>query len=189
MAGCRHRPPVVAAPARAAARAVALAAALLGGCAEAPHEPPAAAPPVEAAVPPEPLPATGGVYRARDWQERTRETFRQLDRNRDGKLDLAEIRLGFAVLDVDGDGFISRHEALQLVEAGDRNRDGRLSRAELEALPALRFETDRDGDGLVSALEFSLARTDEFVRADLDRDGRLAPEEWRRVPRFTLFRF
>jgi hypothetical protein len=189
MAGCRHRPPVAAAPARAAARAVALAVTLLGGCTETPPEAPAAAPPVEAAVPPEPLAATGGVYRGRDWQERTRETFRQLDRNRDGKLDLAEIRLGFAVLDVDGDGFISRHEALQLVEAGDRNRDGRLSRAELEALPALRFETDRDGDGLVSALEFSLARTDEFVRADLDRDGRLAPEEWRRVPRFTLFRF
>ena len=189
MAGCRHRPPVAAAPARAAARAVALAAALLGGCAEAPHEPPAAAPPVEAAVPPEPLAATGGVYRARDWQERTRETFRQLDRNRDGKLDLDEIRAGFSVLDVDGDGYISRHEALQLVEAGDRNRDGRLSRAELEALASLRFETDRDGDGRVNALEFSLARTDEFVRADLDRNGVVTPDEWRRVPRFTLFRF
>jgi len=185
MAGCRHRPPVAAAPARAAALAVAL----LAGCAEAPPEPPAAAPPVEAESAPEPPAATGGVYRARDWQERTRETFRELDRNRDGKLDLSEVRGGFAVLDADGDGFVSRHEALQLVEAGDRNRDGRLSRAELEALAGLRLESDRDGDGLVSALEFSLARTDEFVRADLDRDGRLAPEEWRKVPRFTLFRF
>ncbi|MCL6607737.1 MAG: EF-hand domain-containing protein [Geminicoccaceae bacterium] len=188
MAGCRHRPPVAAAPARAAARAVALAAAFLAGCTDAP-EPPVAAAPVEAVAPPEPLPATGEAYRARDWQERTRETFRQLDRNRDGKLDLSEVRGGFAVLDVDGGGFVSRHEALRLVEAGDRNRDGRLSRAELEALAGLRLESDRDGDGLVSALEFSLARTDEFVRADLDRDGRLVPEEWRTVPRFTLFRF
>ena len=188
MAGNRHRPRVAAASVRAAARAVALVAAFLAGCTEAP-EPPVAAAPAQAPAPPEPAAPTGGVYRARDWQERTRETFRQLDRDRDGRLDLEEIRSGFAALDTDGDGHISRHEALQLVEAGDRNRDGRLSRAELERLASLRLETDRDGDGRVGALEFSLARTDEFVRADLDRNGIVTPEEWRRVPRFTLFRF
>lgn len=152
---------------------------------EPPDEP---APPVEEAAVVVPSGLADG-YAARRWQEETREAFRRLDRNRDGKLDLEEIRAGFAVLDADGDGRISRFEAAQLVAAGDRDRDGSLSASELAALPAFRLETDRDGDGKVSALEFSLARTDEFVRADQNRDGRIVPTEWAAESRFTLFRF
>lgn len=141
----------------------------------------------EAVVTPFGGPADG--YPARRWQEETREAFRRLDRNRDGKLDLDEIRAGFAVLDADGDGRITRLEAAQLVAAGDRDRNGGLSPRELAGLPPFRLESDRDGDGRVSALEFSLARTDEFVRADRNRDGRLVRAEWAAEPRFTLFRF
>lgn len=188
MVGGRLPPFAAAVPTSPGALAVMAALLLSVGCSEPSPEPGPTVPAVEPVAVEPPSPG-GGPYRARSWQEATRETFRRLDRNRDGKLDLEEIRAGFAVLDLDGDGWISRHEAWQLVEAGDRDRDGRLSRAELERLSSLRLEMDRDGDGRVSALEFSLARTDEFVRADLDRNGVVTPEEWRRVPRFTLFRF
>ncbi|BCX17748.1 MAG: hypothetical protein KatS3mg117_1430 [Geminicoccaceae bacterium] len=188
MVGGRLPPFAAAVPTSPGALAITAALLFSVGCSEPTPEPGPTVPAVEPAAV-EPPPTGGGPYRARGWQEATRETFRRLDRNRDGKLDLEEIRTGLAVLDLDGDGWVSRHEAWQLVEAGDRDRDGRLSRAELERLSSLRLEMDRDGDGRVSALEFSLARTDEFVRADLDRNGVVTPEEWRRVPRFTLFRF
>jgi Ca2+-binding EF-hand superfamily protein len=157
---------------------------LLAGCAgDGPAVEPAAV--VEEAT----LGGPADGYASRRWQEQTREAFRRLDRNRDGKLELDELRAGFAVLDADGDGRITRREAAQLVAAGDRDRDGSLSPSELAKLPAFRLESDRDGDGRVSALEFSLVRTDEFVRADADRDGRLAREEWAAETRFSLFRF
>lgn len=164
----------------------------LAGCAEPPPPEPAAG----LAAPGELVPAalapneaSADAYGARRWQEQTRETFRRLDRNRDGFIDLGEICAGFDALDLDRDGYLSRFEAAGLVAVGDRDGDGRLSRAELEALPSLALESDRDEDGRISALEFSLARTDQFVRADRNRDGLLVPEEWARTPRFTLFRF
>ncbi|MCS6780545.1 MAG: EF-hand domain-containing protein [Geminicoccaceae bacterium] len=166
--------------------------AALAGCAERPPAEPSAG----LDAPSELVPAALGAgeiptasYGARRWQEQTRETFRRLDRNRDGFLDLEEIRSGFDALDLDGDGYVSRFEAAGLVAAGDRDGDGRLSRAELGALPAFALESDRDEDGRISAIEFSLVRTDQFVRTDRNRDGVLEPEEWARVPRFTLFRF
>ncbi len=179
MAG-RRRPRIV-------ARFAAVSAVFLQACSRPEPAPSASTPPAAPVAVVEPPPV--GVHPARTWQEQTRSAFRALDRNRDGKLDLDEIRAGFAVFDADGDGFVSRFEAWQLVEAGDRDGDGRLSPDEVARLRGFAPETDRDGDGKVSALEFSLARTDEFVRADVNRDGRLDPEEIARTPRFTLFRF
>lgn len=161
--------------------------ALLASCTSGPPLAEPAAAPEPVAVPAGP--DEGGSYAAGRWQQQTRDAFRRLDRDRDGKLDLAELRAGMAVLDADGDGRIGQGEAGRMVPAGDRDKDGRLSAAELANLPAFPLETDRDGDGRISALEFSLARTDDFVRADQNRDGRLSREEWTAVARFTLFRF
>ena len=123
------------------------------------------------------------------WVQQTQAVFRALDRNSDQRIDLAEIRAGFAALDLDRDGYLTGLEALSLIEAGDRDGDGRLSPDELAALPPVQLVIDLDGNGSVSAFELTLARTDEFGRVDLDGDRRLDPTELRIAERFSYFRF
>ena len=98
------------------------------------------------------------------------------------------------LVDIDGDGtpelfvqersgelMLFRRERGEWVWQTDRFQD-------LDIGEWFRF-ADVDGDGRIDALEFSLSRTEAFVRADRDRDGRIDPAERGRVPRFTLFRF
>lgn len=100
------------------------------------------------------------------------ETFRRVDRNRDGVLDRAEF-LGeeddardasFDDLDWNNDGRVERNEwygAESVFNDLDRNRDGVLSRFEV-----------------VGGIDTPNDTWDQFVSLDYDRDGTLSRDEW-----------
>jgi Ca2+-binding EF-hand superfamily protein len=112
-------------------------------------------------------------------------------------------RSGMMRYDTNGDGFVDRAEWNAGQEARfkqlDTDRDGKLSRDELFArtpaaggsvLPSeaqLRRQDgyfkllDADGDGFVSKAEFMIQAERNFVRCDLDKDGRINTAECRQA--------
>jgi Ca2+-binding EF-hand superfamily protein len=123
------------------------------------------------------------------------ESFQRADRNRDGALSRAEF-LGttgfdddrsdsFDNLDANGDGRIERrewHAGADAFNLLDRNRDGVLTRAEV---------LGTQGSGAVGSAgrrrgtlgqgAFGQAGTplwDEFLSLDVNRNGRITPDEW-----------
>jgi Ca2+-binding EF-hand superfamily protein len=105
----------------------------------------------------------------------------------------------WARMDKDGDGALSAAEgealAERMFERRDANSDAALTRdefmatkgagrlsadqqAKLEAFRAQRFaETDKNGDGRVSAEEYFAAAQGRFEAADANHDGRVTKEE------------
>lgn len=105
---------------------------------------------------------------------------------------------GFAALDRDGNGAISRAEFLELRKAMfariDTDNSGTITRAEIEAARAKLPQGKRGGgedrvwaqdanrDGKLTLAEYT-ARTRGFDMADRNRDGVLSPAEFERVAR------
>lgn len=105
---------------------------------------------------------------------------------------------GFAALDRDGNGAISRAEFLELRKATfariDTDNSGTITRAEIEAARAKLPQGKRGGgedriwaqdanrDGKLTLAEYT-ARTRGFDMADRNRDGVLSPAEFERVAR------
>ena len=127
-----------------------------------------------------------------DW---TPERFDNLDHNRDGRLTRDEWHFDaelFRRVDRDRDGSISRREFLGLGDDDDRddrfrdldmNRDGRISAAEWHGDPLLFGTLDTDRNGFLSRTELLGAGEDEvpadlFASLDINRDGRVTPNEW-----------
>lgn len=77
----------------------------------------------------------------------------------------------FTQIDLDGDGFINREEALKAPRP--KGQGGRV--------PGKFQEDDADGDGVVSRTEFS-GPADHFDRLDLDGDGAIQESEARQGP-------
>jgi hypothetical protein len=101
------------------------------------------------------------------------ETFRRVDRNRDGALDEAEFLgegeddardVSFDDLDFNNNGRVERSEwygSAATFTALDRNRDGILSRFEV-----------------VGGVDTPMDTWDQFASLDYDRNGSLARNEW-----------
>jgi Ca2+-binding EF-hand superfamily protein len=102
-----------------------------------------------------------------------RETFRRVDRNRDGALDQTEF-LGGEVDDARDASF----------DDLDWNNNGRVERAEWYGSPAVFNDLDRNRDGILSRFEVvggvdtANDTWDQFVSLDYDRNGALSRDEW-----------
>jgi Ca2+-binding EF-hand superfamily protein len=127
-----------------------------------------------------------------DW---TPERFADLDHNRDGRIARDEWHFDaelFRRVDRDRDGSISRREFLGLGDDDDRddrfsdldaNGDGRISGQEWHGDPRVFGTLDADRNGSLSRTELLGAGEDEvpadlFASLDINRDGRVMPNEW-----------
>jgi len=106
---------------------------------------------------------------------------------------------GFAALDRDGNGAISRAEFLELRKAMfariDADGSGTITRAEIDAARATLPQGNRRGgenriwaqdanrDGKLTLAEYT-SQTRGFDMADRNGDGALSPAEFERVARF-----
>ena len=102
------------------------------------------------------------------------QTFNMLDTNRDGFIDVDEFRAMvpkyfFRRLDTNGDGKIDKEEWLDAKGGGGRFQGLRRYREF--------FITDRDLDGRLSRSEYYGS---DFHRLDLNHDGYLSLDEWKR---------
>jgi hypothetical protein len=101
------------------------------------------------------------------------ETFRRVDRNRDGALDQTEF-LGGDVDDVRDTSF----------DDLDWNNNGRVERAEWTGTPAVFTNLDRNRDGVLSRFEVVGGidapndTWNEFASLDYNRNGNIARDEW-----------
>jgi Ca2+-binding EF-hand superfamily protein len=130
----------------------------------------------------------GQSPRGEDFRARAEARFSEADRNRDGKLSLAEMqdaqdqRLAerFAKLDANKDGGVSQDE---LRQAHQQRREQRHSRrAGMHAMRAKLLALDVDNDEALTRAEIGdkLPRLAEnFDRIDADRNGKLTREEMR----------
>jgi Ca2+-binding EF-hand superfamily protein len=102
-----------------------------------------------------------------------RETFRRVDRNRDGALDQNEF-LGGDVDDARADNF----------DELDWNNNGRVERSEWYGTPAIFNSMDRNNDGVLSRFEVVGGvdtpndTWDQFVSLDYNRNGNISRDEW-----------
>lgn len=102
-----------------------------------------------------------------------RETFRRVDRNRDGFLDQSEF-LGEDIDDARVDNF----------DELDWNNNGRVERTEWYGTPAVFNSMDQNKDGVLSRFEVVggvEGRNDaweEFVSLDYNRNGSISRDEW-----------
>ena len=145
----------------------------------------------------QPWPADPGDGAAQDSQlsDWTPSRFRDLDHNQDERITRDEWHFDvelFRRVDIDRNGSISRREFLGLGADDDRdnrfrdldvNGDGRIARAEWHGGPRVFTGLDRDGDGFLSRVELLGAYeddgpTDLFTSLDINRDGRVTPNEW-----------
>jgi hypothetical protein len=126
-----------------------------------------------------------GRITANEWHYDS-ESFRRADRNRDGLLGRSEF-LGTGIdddrndsfdnLDADGDGRVARkewHASADAFDWLDRNRDGVLSRAEVVGAPDGGRAADRRG----AVGQADGSAWDEFASLDVNRNGRVTPDEW-----------
>src|SRR5215203_5091384 len=101
------------------------------------------------------------------------ETFRRVDRNRDGSLDQTEF-LGGGVDDARDDNF----------DDLDWNNDGRVDRSEWYGSESVFTSMDRNRDGVLSRFEVVGGidtpndTWDQFVSLDYNRNGSLSRDEW-----------
>ena len=101
------------------------------------------------------------------------ETFRRVDRNRDGSLDQTEF-LGGDVDDARDDNF----------DDLDWNNNGRVERSEWYGSDSVFTSMDRNRDGALSRFEVvggtdtSNDTWDQFVSLDYNRNGSLSRDEW-----------
>jgi EF hand len=101
------------------------------------------------------------------------ETFRRVDRNRDGALDQAEY-LGQGRDDLRGDNFDNL----------DYNNNGRVERGEWYGGADVFNDLDRNRDGVLSRFEVVGGQDttgdtwDQFASLDYDRNGSIARNEW-----------
>jgi Ca2+-binding EF-hand superfamily protein len=102
-----------------------------------------------------------------------RETFRRVDRNRDGALDQSEF-LGTSWDDDRGDNF----------DDLDVNNNGRVERSEWHAGNDVFNALDQNRDGVLSRFEVvggqdaSVDTWDQFAALDYDRNGSIGRNEW-----------
>jgi Ca2+-binding EF-hand superfamily protein len=105
------------------------------------------------------------------------ETFRRVDRNRDGALDQTEF-LGQGRDDLRGDNF----------DDLDWNNNGRVERGEWYGGADVFNELDRNRDGVLSRFEVVGGQDttgdtwDQFVTLDYNRNGSIARDEWHWSP-------
>ena len=101
------------------------------------------------------------------------ETFRRVDRNRDGSLDQSEF-LGGEIDDARADNF----------DDLDWNNNGRVERSEWYGTPSVFTDLDRNRDGVLSRFEVVGGvdtpndTWDQFVSLDYNRNGSLGRDEW-----------
>lgn len=102
-----------------------------------------------------------------------RETFRRVDRNRDGALDQSEF-LGADRDDDRGDNF----------DDLDMNNNGRVERSEWHGSDAVFDELDSNNDNVLTRFEVvggqdtDLSTWDQFAALDYDRNGSIGRNEW-----------
>ena len=120
----------------------------------------------------QPGPQPRSQNRANEWHFDI-ETFRRVDRNRDGALDQTEF-LGGEVDDARADSF----------DDLDWNNNGRVERTEWHGSPSVFNDLDRNSDGVLSRFEVVGGvdtpndTWDQFASLDYDRNGSLARDEW-----------
>jgi Ca2+-binding EF-hand superfamily protein len=113
-----------------------------------------------------------GRIAANEWHYDT-ETFRRVDRNRDGSLDQTEF-LGVDVDDARDDNF----------DDLDWNNNGRVERSEWYGSESVFSSMDRNRDGVLSRFEVVGGidtpndTWDQFVSLDYNRNGSLSRDEW-----------
>ncbi|MBY8974653.1 hypothetical protein KHP62_02470 [Rhodobacteraceae bacterium NNCM2] len=162
-------------------------AALLGACVEEPAPEPIGPPP-----------SSGVGFDAIDtnaddhidhaeWTDHGHRTFDALDGDGSGEVSHDELRDGFDIYDVNGDGVLTKDE-VDSVEL-DLDGDGKVTRAEWEqAISAGPIDTDRNAR--ISRKEYQMYHTANLNRYEANPNGAysrlaLAPD----AAGFTLFRF
>ncbi|XP_071359910.1 mitochondrial adenyl nucleotide antiporter SLC25A23-like isoform X2 [Trachinotus anak] len=131
--------------------------------------------------------------RDREREKRWAELFDQLDLNKDGRIDIFELRTGLS-----GRG-LSRSSLERIVEAGDTNQDGVLDFEEFtqylrnheKQLKLMFSRLDRNNDGMIDAAEIQhclrsigvdISREDATrILLSIDKDGTMTIDwnEWR----------
>jgi Ca2+-binding EF-hand superfamily protein len=138
-------------------------------------------------------PARGAAEMTRDQaQARAAEAFGRLDRNRDGKLDLADREVAqaerqkaaFDRADADHNGAISYAEFTASRDqrgerAGGRRGDRRGPMARGRGNGARLTQADTNKDGAVTREEFAAQMLQRFDRADSNKDGKVTRDERR----------
>ncbi|MBA2304400.1 MAG: hypothetical protein H0W08_17450 [Acidobacteria bacterium] len=134
-----------------------------------------------------------GVITPAEWRG-SAESFRNRDRNRDGRLSGNELRAGAGGSDEQYEDYFPppEQEFDDWTEEGfdylDRNRDGRLSRAEWFHDRGSFLRADRNRDNILSRAEFlgdadpypSAQRQDRFEDLDANDNNRIERGEWTR---------
>lgn len=115
-----------------------------------------------------------GLLESTEWTDGLRANARQIDANRDGRIDYNEYRRYFENRVM---------AAVQSLPQADPKRDNSISPFAPPGAPKVKSPTEQPNPGPIRAGNLPAGLPKWFVEFDLDRDGQVALHEWRKAGR------